>query len=113
MRAVASEIVACTRYGAVGMFFYDPQPRIRLVVLLVRDVTPEEYEAVSRKLAELIGVEVFDPTTFQPERLMFWPSVCFDGEFFFDCMDGPALDPDEYLAIAAQGTPSGGDSESL
>lgn len=47
------------------------KPRLRLVVLLARDVTPEEYEAVSRKLAELIGMEVFDPTTFQPERLMF------------------------------------------
>lgn len=75
------------------------KPRLRLVVLLARVVTPEEYEAISRKLAELIGMEVFDPTTFQPERLMFWPSTCSDGEFFFDHMDGPPLDPDEYLAM--------------
>lgn len=30
---------------------------------------------------------------------MFWPSTCADGEFFFDHMEGPELDPNEYLAM--------------
>lgn len=74
------------------------KPRLRLVIPLARDVTPKEYEAVARLVADQIGMEFFDPTTFEPERLMFFPSTCADGEFLFDRMDGPWLDPDEYLA---------------
>lgn len=75
------------------------KPRFRLVVALSRDVDPDEYEAVGRKIAEILGLDMFDPTTFQPQRLMFWPSCPKDGEFVFEHEDGEALDPDEVLSL--------------
>lgn len=72
-------------------------PRYRLLIPLARQVTAEEYEAVARMVAKDIGMDCFDPTTFQPSRLMYWPSVAEDGEFFFDYMDAPFMDPDVVL----------------
>lgn len=40
----------------------------------------------------------FDDTTYQPERLMFWPSHSIDGEYFSDSLDLPWLNPDDLLA---------------
>ena len=73
-------------------------PRIRLVILLSRRVTGDEYEAIGRMVASHIGIELFDDTTYQPERLMYWPSTSADGDFFFREQDGPALDADAVLA---------------
>ena len=73
-------------------------PRYRLIAPLKRDVDPEEYEALTRKLAEDIGLEYFDSTTFQPSRLMYWPSASRDAEFVFEYNDDKLLDPDEILA---------------
>ena len=39
--------------------------------------------AVGRKVASLIGIEMFDDTTYEPARLMYWPSISSDGEFIF------------------------------
>ena len=78
---------------------YTPSaPRIRLVILLSRQVTGDEYEAIGRMVASHVGIELFDDTTYQPERLMYWPSTSSDGEFFFRRQDGPALDADAVLA---------------
>ncbi len=76
-------------------------PRMRLAVLLDRGALPDEYEPVARKLAALIQPEMtwFDPTTFQPERLMYWPSVCADGEYFVQYADKPMLSADGMLGI--------------
>lgn len=73
-------------------------PRLRWVIPLRRAVTPEEYPAVARKVAEWIDIEQMDPTTYQPERLMYWPSCPEDGEYVFREQDGPILDPDSVLA---------------
>ena len=73
-------------------------PRYRLLVPLRRTVTADEYEAVARMVASDIGMDYFDPTTFQPSRLMYWPSCSEDGEYFFDYLDAPFLDPDVILA---------------
>lgn len=73
-------------------------PRYRLVVPLDRPVRPDEYEAIARRIAGDIGIELFDPTTFQPERLMYWPSTSKDGEFVFDYQDGEPMVADEVLA---------------
>ena len=43
----------------------------------------------------------FDPTTFEPARLMYWPSTPEDGEYLFRYTDQPFLDPDEVLATYA------------
>jgi predicted P-loop ATPase len=72
-------------------------PRFRLIIPLKRDVSPEEYEAISRMVAAKINIDLFDDTTYQAERLMYWPSTPCDGEFVFQFQDGPLLDPDEIL----------------
>ena len=73
-------------------------PRFRLVVPLSRNVSPDEYAAVARKVAEDIGMELFDDTTYEPSRLMYWPSTSADGEFVFRDVAGEILDPDVVLA---------------
>jgi hypothetical protein len=73
-------------------------PRLRWVLPLRRAVTAEEYPAVARKVATRVGIERLDPTTYQPERLMFWPSCCQDGEYIFHEQQGNAVDPDAVLA---------------
>ena len=74
------------------------KPRLRLIVPLSRDVSPDEYIAIGRKVAEEIGIEQFDDTTYEPSRLMYWPSTSSDGEFLFREIDGAILNPDNVLA---------------
>lgn len=74
------------------------KPRLRLVVPLARDVTPDEYQAVGRRVAAVLGIDKFDDTTYQPQRVMYWPSCSQDGEYVFEYLDAPLLEPDEVLA---------------
>lgn len=74
------------------------KPRLRLIIPLSREVTPDEYCAVARKVADEIGIELFDDTTYEPSRLMYWPSTSSDGEFIFREVEGEPLNPDEVLA---------------
>lgn len=71
--------------------------RYRLIVPLDREVDPTEYEAVARLLAADFDIAAFDPTTFQPERLMFWPSVSSDIPYYFEMEEGQPLTVDYYL----------------
>jgi len=73
-------------------------PRLRLVIPLRRAVTPDEYGAVSRRIAADLGIDFFDDTTYEPHRLMYWPSTSSDGEFIFKVLDEEWVDPDEILA---------------
>lgn len=73
-------------------------PRLRLVIPLKREVSEDKYPALGRMVAKEIGIDLFDDTTYEPCRLMYWPSTPKNGEFCFrqqtrDVM----LDPDEYL----------------
>ena len=74
------------------------KPRLRLIIPLLRTVDRDEYEAVARKVAGAVGIDDFDDTTYQAERLMYWPSTSKDAEFVFEMQDGEWLDPDEVLA---------------
>ena len=74
------------------------KPRLRLVVPLARNVTPEEYQAIGRRVASVLGIDQFDDTSYQPQRMMYWPSTSVDGEYVFQSADGPFLDPDAVLA---------------
>lgn len=76
----------------------DETPRYRLILPLNREAFPEEYEAVGRRVAGDLNIEYFDPTTFQVERLMYWPSTSNDGDFVFKEQDGTWLDVDGTLA---------------
>ena len=71
--------------------------RLRLIIPLMRTVTPDEYAAVARRVADDLNLTRFDPTTFEPARLMYWPSTPENGEFVFQYSDALFLDPDEVL----------------
>ena len=73
-------------------------PRLRMIIPLSRDITEEEYPAVARMVAKEVGIDLFDDTTYEACRLMYWPSTSANGEFFYKTKDGPLLDPDAYLA---------------
>lgn len=74
------------------------KPRLRFVIPLKRAVTPEEYPAVARKLAERIGIETMDPSTYEAARLMYWASCPSDAEPFLAHVSGELIDPDEVLS---------------
>lgn len=74
-------------------------PRYRLVIPLSREVSPEEYTAIARKLAEMIDIEAMDSTTYEPHRLMYWPSSPLDGDFVFRIGNGDILSPDTILGM--------------
>lgn len=73
-------------------------PRLRLIIPLAREISEEEYAAVSRMVAKEIGIELFDDSTYEAERLMYWPSTSSNGVFVYKENSGTLLDPDEYLA---------------
>lgn len=67
----------------------EENPRVRLVFPLTRDVTPEEFVAVSRYLAQMLGIDYFDECSYQPNQLMYWPSTPANGSFVYKETDGP------------------------
>lgn len=74
------------------------QPRLRIIIPMARDVSEAEYPAVARMAAKDIGIDLFDDSTYEPSRLMYWPSTPMHSEFIFQDFDGKVLDPDEILA---------------
>lgn len=90
-------------YGNAGAVYsthkHTPEkPRLRLVIPLSRTVSPDEYQAIGRRVAATLGIDQFDDTSYQPQRMMYWPSASRDGEYVFQYCDGPFLDPDAVLA---------------
>lgn len=93
----------CMIYGNAAAVYsthkHTPEkPRLRLVVPLSRDVSPDEYQAIGRRVAQTLGIDKFDDSTYQPQRMMYWPSCSQDGAYVFEYIDGPLLDPDVVLA---------------
>lgn len=76
---------------------HENSPRYRLVMPLSREVSPDEYVAIARKVAGTLNIDLFDNTTFEPNRLMFWPSSPKDIDYYFRFQDGPWIDADEIL----------------
>ena len=74
-------------------------PRLRIIIPLDKTATADEYEPAARKAASLIGMEYCDPTTFDPCRLMYWPSVCCDGEYIYEVYDNPFCSLEGLLAM--------------
>ena len=73
------------------------KPRYRLIVPMNRALSPDEYGAIIRKLAEKIGMTYFDKTTFEVHRLMYFPSCSKDAEPVLEISEGPFLDADSEL----------------
>lgn len=73
-------------------------PRYRVIIPVDRPMTPDEYQAVSRRIADNIGIEFFDPSTHQAERLMYWPSHPKDVEYVYQHSEGLLVSVDTYLS---------------
>ena len=73
------------------------KPRYRVVAPFGRHVTSEEYEPIARKIASRIGIDYMDSTTYEPERLMYWPSVPQDADATVYVQEGAAIDADAVL----------------
>lgn len=76
-------------------------PRLRVIVPVDRTATADEYEPAARKLAALIGIEYCDPTTFEANRLMYWPNCCADGVYIYEVYDKPFCSLDGLLNMYA------------
>ncbi|MGL5711497.1 MAG: hypothetical protein ACRCX2_00640, partial [Paraclostridium sp.] len=72
--------------------------RFRLVIPLSKEVDGTQYEAIARMVAKDIGIDYFDDSTYEPSRLMYFPSTSKDGEFRFEYLEDEYLDVDTYLA---------------
>lgn len=86
--------------------------RYRIIAPLSREVNADEYEALGRRIAYSIENTrseswkgLFDETTFQANRLMFFPSVSADGEYICELLnldmlaeEQPIIDVDEILS---------------
>lgn len=73
-------------------------PRVRIITPLTRDVTPDEYAALTRYIAAEWGIDCFDECSYRPHQLMYWPTTPANGEYIFKKFDGDWLDPDDYLS---------------
>lgn len=73
-------------------------PRYRVIIPVDRAMKPDEYQAVSRRLADNIGIESFDPSTHQAERLMYWPSHPKDVEYVYQRGEGNLVSVDQCLS---------------
>ena len=77
------------------------KPRYRLVMPLSREVSPDEYVPIARRIADDIGIDLFDDSTYEPCRLMYWPSAPADVDYVFETGDGDPVDADRTLASYA------------
>ena len=76
----------------------EESPRVRLIVPLSRDCDKVEYEFLARYTANLLtGINIFDSTTFQANRMMYWPAVMKNEEYYFYVEKGEPLDVDKVL----------------
>lgn len=84
---------------------HNPQhPRIRIIIPIDRPVSVDEYQPIARAAAQTIDplMSTLDPTTFEAERLMYWPSASSDSEtVFLSASHGKALPADALLATYA------------
>lgn len=74
-------------------------PRLRVILPLDRTAAADEYEPAARKAASIIGIGFCDPTTFDPCRLMYWPSCCKDSEYVYQVYDAPFCSLDGLLGM--------------
>lgn len=82
----------------------EEHPRVRLVYPLTRDVTPEEFVAVSRYVAQMLGIDYFDECSYQPNQLMYWPSTPSNGVYVFKDVEKEWLNPDDILSAHPEWT---------
>ena len=77
----------------------EDSPRLRLILPLARDVSPEEYEPLARMIANQLDMNMFDDTTYQFSRIMFLPSHSLDADPYLEINEGEWIDPDFFLGL--------------
>lgn len=75
------------------------RPRLRVIIPTDRPMTSDEYEPIARKLADLIGIDMCDKTTFDVSRFMYWPSCSVDSQYLFTYGDKPLASTDGLLGM--------------
>ena len=75
------------------------KPRLRMFAPFSRPVSPDEYVAVSRIVAELLDpdMEQVDKVSFRRAQMMFKPTASKDGDWFYSWNHGAILNPDVLL----------------
>lgn len=74
--------------------------RFRVVIPFAEEVQDAaQYEAAARKMAELLGIDLFDPTTFQAERMMYWQSLSSDQPKVFEVFEGEPISAEYLLSL--------------
>lgn len=87
-------------YAVYSTHKHTPEkPRLRIVIPLSAPVDPDAYQAIARRIAADIGIDMFDDTTYEPERLMYWPSTAADGEYYFYENAGEPVNPQAILDL--------------
>lgn len=82
----------------------EDSPRVRIIFPMTRDVSSEEFVAVSRYVAQALGIDYFDECSYQPNQLMYWPSTPQNGVFVYKETDKEWLDPDDILSAHPEWT---------
>lgn len=75
------------------------RPRLRIVIPMDQEVDADKHEAVARKVAGLIGIEYFDRTTFDVNRLMYLPTKLKGADTLFMRGEGQVLEVDHILGM--------------
>lgn len=102
----AEPVLNKLRTGNVAWLVYSTRkhtpeaPRLRVLIPLSRPCSADEYEPAARKVASMLDptMAMFDKTTFQAHRLMFWPSVSQGGEYICEGQEKPEIDVDYLLS---------------
>ncbi len=72
------------------------EPRLRMIIPINRDVEVEEYEPIASRICGKVGLQFFDATTTQANRIMYFPSVSLDGQYVCEM-----IGDDEYYDLDA------------
>ncbi len=72
-------------------------PRYRLLIWPDRVMTADEYQPIARRMADKVGIEWFDDSSYESNRLFYWPSTPADGDYVFFHQDAPFLPVDKVL----------------
>lgn len=72
-------------------------PRVRIIVPLVEEITPDAYVAGARFFAARWGIDQFDECSYKVNQLMYWPTTPVDGEYICKVTDGEFWDAMKFL----------------
>lgn len=72
--------------------------RLRIIIPLDREVTPDEYTHIAHVLMNEMGADKFDPGSTQPERYMFRPAAQNRDWYRHAVVTGPEAAADQLLA---------------